>query len=377
MAITVTHIATSGSPTNTTSYSTGSLTPPANSLVLVSVGGARGAPTTTPTVSGWSVTWEVVGTPFNTAGVVFITYRAVIGASPPTGALTITYGTTEALSVWSITAFSGPEIPLTNNGADAIRQVVENSGTTTGPYSVSLPNAFGDAANVSYGVLSLIEFNGTPPTVTPGASYSELGEHNENQGAVQNDMTIEAQYRIADADPSWTVTGTHTGWAAVGIEIGQVATQDESGSAAIEVDGETSAVGAKGASAGASAVVEASISQESASARSGTPSIASEASVDSTGASARASGSALELEAAVAAAGVAAVYPVITNVDPDEVSHGSESVITGQHFGATQGTGRVVLSPTDDINDVDAVEATVVAWSDAEITAEWDTTGLI
>jgi hypothetical protein len=41
--------------------------------------------------------------------------------------------------------------------------------------------------------------------------------------------------------------------------------------------------------------------------------------------------------------------------------------ITGALFGSTQGSGRVVISPSDDIDDVDAEEQTVTSWADGAI----------
>jgi hypothetical protein len=43
-------------------------------------------------------------------------------------------------------------------------------------------------------------------------------------------------------------------------------------------------------------------------------------------------------------------------------------VITGSGFGASQGAGVVLISPTDDVTDVDAEAQTVTAWGDTSIT---------
>lgn len=42
--------------------------------------------------------------------------------------------------------------------------------------------------------------------------------------------------------------------------------------------------------------------------------------------------------------------------------------ITGAAFGASQGSGKVIISPTDDVEDPDAVEQTVTSWGDTSIT---------
>lgn len=69
--------------------------------------------------------------------------------------------------------------------------------------------------------------------------------------------------------------------------------------------------------------------------------------------------------------------PNITDIDTDEIiAQGQTSVgITGSVFGATQGTGTVIISPTDNINDVNAVAQTITGWSDTAIIITADFTG--
>lgn len=65
--------------------------------------------------------------------------------------------------------------------------------------------------------------------------------------------------------------------------------------------------------------------------------------------------------------------PTVTDAG-DEAFYDGETgvVITGTNFGATQGTGEVILSPTDDPDDVDAVAQTVTAWGATSITITVD-----
>jgi hypothetical protein len=59
----------------------------------------------------------------------------------------------------------------------------------------------------------------------------------------------------------------------------------------------------------------------------------------------------------------------ITSVTPSTFVNGQTGiVITGTNFGASQGTGSVVISPTDDELDAAAVEQTVDTWGDESIT---------
>lgn len=72
----------------------------------------------------------------------------------------------------------------------------------------------------------------------------------------------------------------------------------------------------------------------------------------------------------IALRGAGPAGPTISDVDGDDtVFEGQTSVqINGSGFGATQGTGSVTISPTDNISDGNAVTPTVSAWGDTQIT---------
>jgi hypothetical protein len=73
------------------------------------------------------------------------------------------------------------------------------------------------------------------------------------------------------------------------------------------------------------------------------------------------------IQVAFAAAGAAA--PTISDVTPSTVTPSSNPVITGTNFEATQGTGVVTISPTDDVDDVNAEAQTIGTWGgDTSIT---------
>lgn len=66
--------------------------------------------------------------------------------------------------------------------------------------------------------------------------------------------------------------------------------------------------------------------------------------------------------------GVASI-PAITSLSDTTLSHGQAGVIiTGTGFGSNQGSGRVIVSPTNDIEDGAAVDQEVTAWSGTSIT---------
>jgi hypothetical protein len=67
---------------------------------------------------------------------------------------------------------------------------------------------------------------------------------------------------------------------------------------------------------------------------------------------------------------VGASAPTISSVSPSDLFNGRTGVvITGTNFGASQGVnGKVIICPTNDVNDSGQVEQTVTAWGDTGIT---------
>ena len=71
----------------------------------------------------------------------------------------------------------------------------------------------------------------------------------------------------------------------------------------------------------------------------------------------------------IAPAGAGGSLPTITDAGDETYTNGETGiVITGTNFGASQGSGTVKISPTDDVDDVNAVEQTVTAWGDTSVT---------
>jgi hypothetical protein len=66
---------------------------------------------------------------------------------------------------------------------------------------------------------------------------------------------------------------------------------------------------------------------------------------------------------------VAASVPSVTLVNPDRFLNAQANiVISGSTFGASQGAGAVIISPSDNVNDAGAVTQTVTSWADTSIT---------
>lgn len=101
MAVTVTNRTSGGQASASTSISTGTVSPAANTILAVAVIGRRSTGPSQPTVSGLSLSWTHV------AGTVFATSRrldvfwALVGGSPGAGALTFDWGETHD-AVWAV-----------------------------------------------------------------------------------------------------------------------------------------------------------------------------------------------------------------------------------------------------------------------------------
>lgn len=137
MAVTTNHLTTGSSTTNASSYTTASITPTANRLVmlacLVSVGAQ---PTPTITVSGNGLTWVQVDTTATAAARTVVAFRAM-GAAPSAGVVTIN-GTSLTACLWSIVEFDGVDTSGTN-GSGAIAQSFNSAGANTNNLSVNFP----------------------------------------------------------------------------------------------------------------------------------------------------------------------------------------------------------------------------------------------
>jgi hypothetical protein len=135
MAISASNLTSNGSGTNATSYTTASISPASNSLILIAVESDLSGTPPKPTISGCSLTWvEVIDCHFDQSGTQhrLTVYRA-LGASPTTGTVTIDYGATTATGcTWSIDQFQNVDTTGTN-GSGAIVQ----SAKTTEPASGS------------------------------------------------------------------------------------------------------------------------------------------------------------------------------------------------------------------------------------------------
>lgn len=229
MAITAVNL-TASTGFTAQSYNTASVSPGANRLLLLAcvAGTAGGTNPITPTVTGNGLTWVQVGSVnYDASGT---TDRATLflfrsmGAAPSSGVITIDWTTSVTLAnaAWALAEFDGVDTSGTN-GSGAVIQPTTNSTIAATSLVVTLPGAFGDAANnAAYGAFSHQNNEAT----TPGSGFTELADVATGSGG--KSLCLQTEWRLGEdltVDASWT-TSNRPGGIAVEIKAVVVAAGD-------------------------------------------------------------------------------------------------------------------------------------------------------
>jgi hypothetical protein len=202
---------TQGIGSGTTSYTTASVAPAANRLLLLCVSSfiLFGNPNT-PTVSGLGLTWtQIRSNAFLFGQVETSLFAALTGGSAPTpGTLSISYGgQTQGNGTWALVEVSGCD--LTSIGA-AVRQSNAGEGTSTTPATTLA--AFGASGN---GAVCFVSCGGSVTGTTPGSGWSEIYDGANVGGA----SSTAAEWRAdPDTTPDWTASPSDV-WACVACEV--------------------------------------------------------------------------------------------------------------------------------------------------------------
>jgi len=216
-AVAATLLTSSQDTTNGSSFSTASITPTANRLVLLCLRTRRSGAIPDPAITGNGLTWVAINRKdYNTVGTpvehVFI-YRA-LGASPSAGAVTIDTSAVGAQTSasWAITEFSGIDTSGTN-GSGAIVQSATASGDASTGLTPTL-SAFGNANNGAFMCTGVSDNTG----VTPEGTWTELSDTGNNDGGGADTFGLQSQW-IASNDTSPNATWTSMDAAAIAVEI--------------------------------------------------------------------------------------------------------------------------------------------------------------
>ena len=209
--VTAANLTSGSSTTDASSYTTASITPSANQLILVAVTirNDTSAAAPTPTISGNGLTWVAIDNQTMGARQKLTLFRSM-GASPSAGVITIdTGGDTQDMASWTVDQFDGVDTSGTN-GSGAIVQSAKNSATGATSLTVALV-AFGSANNATYGTFAHVVSN---EAITQGTGFTELADSfaaavygTESEWRNDNDTSVDA---------SWVTSGNAAG---IAVEI--------------------------------------------------------------------------------------------------------------------------------------------------------------
>ena len=210
MAITEANLTSAADTTDATSWTTASITPTTNRLVLAAICNSRATSPTLPTLSGCGLTWVQVATVAYVSDTRRLTLFRALGASPTSGALTIDFaGVTQSAAGWVISEYDGIDTSGTDGSAAIVQSVTDNSGAGVGTTASATLAAFGAAENATFGMFNVNNASG----FTAGSGFAEGGDVN-----VSGLGSLMAEWRN-DNDTSVDATMTSGNWGAIAAEI--------------------------------------------------------------------------------------------------------------------------------------------------------------
>ena len=201
---------TSGADETDGPWTTASITPGANRLILAAFYARHAGGTPSASLSGNGLTWvQIANINWAPAAAITLYLFRSMGASPSTGAITISFGAAVVHGVWIVDEIASVDTTGTN-GSGAVVQSATNSADAAS-LTVTLA-AFGSADNGTYGTFA----QGGSQTITPGTGFTELAEI-----APANGLAMNTEWRNDNdttVDASWAV-GTLCGGIAIEIKF--------------------------------------------------------------------------------------------------------------------------------------------------------------
>lgn len=189
MGVAFTNLLTGNSGNNAaTSYTTASITPPANKPIYISITSrdALSVQNNVPTVSGCNLSWVQVATIYfdtDSSSRKTLTLLRALGGSPTTGTLTIDFGgQTQSDATWIIDYADGADISG-GNGSNSVVQSVTNKDEVSGGGTISVTLAsFSSPNNVAYATAAC-DSNSTfgVGSMTAGTGYTKITDTCTNQ----------------------------------------------------------------------------------------------------------------------------------------------------------------------------------------------------
>jgi len=227
MAVSFTNLTKGGNDSAATSFTTASITPASNNLILVEVMSRRDDSTepTAPSLSGCGLTWEKIEEIyFDTTGTSrrkLSSFRG-LGASPTSGTITINFGSESQTDCgWVVDQASGIDTSGTNGSGAIVQSAKAKDESVTNTTITATLAAFSSTDNATYGVYSESD---SSHRITPGSGFTELAEAND--GTPFFGGIVQTQWKSTnDTSVDWTSSGTiQAGVIAIEIKAAATAT---------------------------------------------------------------------------------------------------------------------------------------------------------
>lgn len=194
--------------TDATSYTTASITPGANNLILVDVFTHNAD---TPTLSGNGLTYVLVDSRVDVFSV--FVFRAM-GAAPSTGAITIDFGAaTQNRCGWIVSQLDTVDTEGAN-GSGAVVQSASNAASVVSSLTVTLAD-FANTNNATYGA-----FVATSAAVgiAPGTGFTQIADQ-QLEATFSTHMFAEWRNDNDTSVDASTEDVSNTSWRGVALEI--------------------------------------------------------------------------------------------------------------------------------------------------------------
>lgn len=218
MAVTFTHLATGSDTSNTTSYTTGTISPSANRILYAAVFATApsGQTTVAPSLTGtMGLTWDLVRqAPASDAIRTMYWFRSATGGTAPTpGTLTFDFGSQSLTgAMWGVYEAAGADMSGTNGAGATVQSVEERR---TGGANTSVSFAFPSTVDTANGTLAMIGITANA-TITPGTGWTSVGGTTTYTGPNQAFIAMHGNTAVQTIAASWS-GGANT-WT-IGVEV--------------------------------------------------------------------------------------------------------------------------------------------------------------
>jgi len=201
MTIGASNLTSSYDNVDRSTYTTASVAPTANALLLLTVLSRKASTTASApsSVTGNDLTWVKIVEVATANGFSNLSVWRAMGAAPSAGTISIPLGSSHAGCAWSLNEFTGVDTTGTD-GAGAIVQ--SDSYTDTGVTSALLTLAvFASSNNVAFGAVGVA----VDEAITVGSGFTGLSS--DFGSAINASLRTEYQRNDRTVDFSWTTSG--------------------------------------------------------------------------------------------------------------------------------------------------------------------------